>query len=73
MYRKSLIKPRDLINFMVHNLQGLNRERGQIETVNLLNLLNWMGKLTRVEFKTRAVFEDIRLLFYMYLELKCME
>ena len=41
-------KPRGLINFMVHNHPGSNRERGQIETINLSNLLTWMGKLTWV-------------------------
>ena len=36
-----------LIDFMVHDHQGSNRERAQIETINLSNLLIWMGKLTR--------------------------
>ena len=37
-----------LINFMVHNHPSSNRERGEIETITLLNLLIWMGKLTPV-------------------------
>ena len=41
-------KPRGLNNFVVHNHLGSNRERGQIETINLLNLVIWMGKLTQV-------------------------
>ena len=40
-------KHQDLINFMDHHL-GSNRERGQIETINLSTLLIWMGKLTLV-------------------------
>ena len=42
-------KPRGLINFMVHNHLGWNRERVEIETINLLNLLIWMGKLTQID------------------------
>ena len=41
-------KPRGLINFMVHNHSGSNRERGQIKPINLSNLLIWMSKLTQV-------------------------
>ena len=37
--------PWGLINFLVHNRPGSNRERGEIETINLLI---WMGKLTQV-------------------------
>ena len=45
-------KPLGLINFMVHNHPGRNRERVAIETYKDLNFLIWMGKLTRVEFET---------------------
>ena len=41
-------KPWGLINFMVHNHPSSNRERGEIKTINLLNILIWMGKLIRV-------------------------
>ena len=41
-------KPWALINHMVHNHPGSNRERVEIKTINLLNLLTWMDKLTRV-------------------------
>ena len=37
-----------LTSFMVHNQLCSNRERGQIETINLSNLLIWMGTLTLV-------------------------
>ena len=47
VYHKSSFKPWGLINFMVHNHPGSNRERGQIETINLSSLFIWMGKLTR--------------------------
>ena len=34
-----LVKPQGLINFMVHNHPGSNRERVEIEIINPLNLL----------------------------------
>ena len=42
------LKPWGLINFMVHNHPGSNQKRGEIETIDLLNLLIWMGKLAGV-------------------------
>ena len=46
--QEAIFSPLHLINFMVHNHPGSNRERVEIETINLLNLLLWMGKLTQV-------------------------
>ena len=37
-----------LINFMRYNNPSSNWESAEIETINLLNLLILMGKLTRV-------------------------
>ena len=41
-------KAQGLINFMVSNHPGSSREMGEIEIINLLNQLIWMGMLTRV-------------------------
>ena len=50
-----------LINFTVQNHQASNRERVEIET-----LLIWIGKLTRVQFETRAVFEKRFVSIFVY-------
>ena len=41
-------KHRGLIIFMVHNHPGSNWERAEIETINLLKLWIWTGKLAWV-------------------------
>ena len=55
---------------MVHNNFSSYRERGQFETINLLNLLIWMGKFTRIQFETWAVIEEISYL-YSRLLIRC--
>ena len=45
---------------MVHNHPGSNQERVE----NYLDFSIWMGKLTRVQFETWAVFEEIPYVMY---------